>query len=229
MSRSFLIRLACVFACIKPSMHGSLLDLPRLTLPHLFLMDKNDYHPDFAQYEYLLPIQGLNKREIPLVAHRIECSPNYNKFSLASELPWITYSELEKKMTFGENCANYLKDDTIYVSDARFAVYSTKITRLFPIPPTLPFRGYTITTNYPGLKKSKISDCCDQRNCSHLCAEPRPSDPCYLNLYTVINAGSDENRVYNYQIILSIPCIFCQLTSCTTQCQDGQVDLHVFA
>lgn len=227
MAASFLFRTACVFACFRPSMHKSILDLKRLTLPHLFLMTPGFYDPNFAQNEYLIPISTVPNREIFMVSYRIDCYPPGVTPSYLRTFPWVDASEVAKRMTIGQNCASYLKDDKIYVSTENNGEISTKIKTISPMQATLYFKSQVLTAT-PGIKQSLISDCCDQQNCSHLCAESRPSNPCYLNLYTPDNYGFTRDPRYEYEIILSIPCVFCKLTSCATQCQNGQVSFYLF-
>ncbi len=164
--------------------------------------------------------------------HRVSCD------SLPEANPWIQDNWIDKVVTY-TNCKNLVTQSTItlktYFSDSK-----PRSIPFRPVPVSQDWEGYTVTST-PGHSARQLSSCCDRALCPDVCLVNPKAQRCHLEIFTVgaeyvidyksadslfQNAftGKFKRNVGGGMLIrrFRIPCEYCPLTSCVTNCTNGQ-------
>lgn len=167
----------------------------------------------------------------------------------STETPWVKDAHVERKVEY-TNCANLLQQTTIQVAtkyDIRLPIVSRP---LVPVSQSINWNGYTIVNDNPGDPAYRLSRCCTPSGCPDRCLKNAYGKRCMLDIqaleiettwmsveegfkesitkagtiFKYLSSGGDyRNRRAVSRLVARIPCEYCPLANCVTNCSNGEV------
>jgi hypothetical protein len=164
--------------------------------------------------------------------HRVSCN------SLADPNPWILDSIVDEAVSY-TSCKNLVAQSTITLKTNFFDRRPRSIP-FRPVPVSQDWQGYKIAST-PGESAYQLSTCCDPEKCPNICLVNSQAQRCHLEIFTV-GAQYEEDtrsadslfynafmRKFKMKVVggrlnrrFRIPCEYCPLTNCITNCTNGQ-------
>jgi len=164
-----------------------------------------------------------------------------------SHAPWVSDKDILKVVSPSTNCADLLKATSITVKTGNPIVIPREVP-LIPVPvsqvwvpenkKTAPI---TITSDDPGVARESLSACCKKEDCPEKCLEFTASQVWYLQIsapqwgYDGSRGGASGGmRDLGYSDpglwpVFRVQCSYCPLSSCITECSNGEVILLSFS
>ena len=176
-------------------------------------------------------IVGL-RREVPVV-FQYRISPAGQPYD-TQHYPWVL--DEDTKVKPGATCAALIANQFIRVSRAVGGTVEQK--KLEPIPVSQMWNGNTLATDNPGIVRSRVSACCRQDNCLDRCLRFPTGETWILEINApqwgvAATSVVKANQGGSYTLttpngdpgvwpVMRIPCLYCPIVSCITNCSNGQ-------
>ena len=163
--------------------------------------------------------------------HRVSCD------SQEPPQAWIQDYFMNKAVAY-TNCKNLVAQSTISLK-TNILDSKPRSIPFRPIPVSQDWEGYKVTST-PGEGMYQLSTCCDRDQCPTICLANPKAQRCYLEVFTTgpeydidYSAGSliaqGFTGKFNRKVSggklyprFRIPCEYCPLTNCITNCTNGQ-------
>lgn len=178
---------------------------------------------------------AVGKREVPLV-FQYRIVPMTFPFD-TKHRPWKEGQETLMSPT--ATCADLLANMNIPIR--RDIQSRIEHVRLDPLPLEQTWKDMTLKAERQGVARHSVSACCEQAACTDRCLQFPEGEQWVLEILTPqwgidevrvvssrVNQGGSSRETYEFKDdpgiwpVLRVPCRYCPLTSCVTNCSNGE-------
>jgi hypothetical protein len=177
--------------------------------------------------------------------YRIECNTPHEE----TDKLWIEDSQIAEQIS-PTTCKQLISKNkiTIKTSYTKNERRDSREIDFIPIPASQTWRGTELKQDKTGTPSRRLSSCCRQVECPNICLLTPEPQKCHLEVYTIrtgeINDDSIQARIARATVVgvildqagvkltkmggafmhmrFKIPCDYCLLTSCATNCSNGE-------
>lgn len=156
--------------------------------------------------------------------------------------PWVSDVHTDAIMARGATCAEILENTKIKFRD-RLGIERDIPLEPVPLEQTWTPDGTKLRTDRPGVQRNRVTSCCDASRCTDRCLLFSQGELWVLEINAPswgvdeivvvrgagrVNQGGGSNDVVNIKRdpgvwpVMRIPCLYCPITSCITNCSNGE-------